>query len=549
MRVCQLKLSDFRNYRELDLKPEGGINILYGENAQGKSNVLEALWLLATTRSLRASRESELILRDRDIAHVTAEIDRDREGDVELQVSVFQGDNKKAVRVNGMKRERVMDLLGQFNAVFFGALDLNIVTGEPTDRRHYLNVEISQISPRYVVNMGHYKRVLQQRNRLLRDLRDRPRPPADLGLDAWTEQLVHFGAPLLDTRRFYVERLAPLAAQIHRELTDGRETLDVRYVPSFALPEETLEREPEAGNPEQQGTPVSPAASVRESNAEERYMADAQQAADADDAEAKAVGDTDRPRTAGVDTPQKPSQKALSATERVANAFHAQLLAVGREEARRGTTLVGPQRDDLHFSINGADARIYGSQGQQRTVALSLKLAEFRLIEEYVGEPPVMLLDDVMSDLDDARRRHLLTWVRGRGQTFITCTNLRAFPDDILAEAATFQVTAGTLTADGRPKSQTRSQPRPEQQQQDAKDNVTEQPDTEPADAEQPDTARSAEYTDEQAASDKQQETADDHAGEPTTSDEQHAANDCSDEQATIDNQPATNDEQPATGN
>ena len=108
---------------------------------------------------------------------------------MELQVSVFQGENKKAVRVNGMKRDRVMDLLGQFNAVFFGALDLNIVTGEPTDRRHYLNVEISQISPRYVVNMGHYKRVLQQRNRLLRDLRDRPRPPADLGLDAWTEQL------------------------------------------------------------------------------------------------------------------------------------------------------------------------------------------------------------------------------------------------------------------------------------------------------------------------------------------------------------------------
>ena len=269
MRVCQLKLSDFRNYRELDLKPEGGINILYGENAQGKSNVLEALWLLATTRSLRASRESELILRDRDIAHVTAEIDRDREGDVELQVSVFQGDNKKAVRVNGMKRERVMDLLGQFNAVFFGALDLNIVTGEPTDRRHYLNVEISQISPRYVVNMGHYKRVLQQRNRLLRDLRDRPRPPAELGLDTWTEQLVHFGAPLLDTRRFYVERLAPLAAQIHRELTDGRETLDVRYVPSFALPAETPRGEQGTGNtparqrPEQKGTQACPRTRLR----------------------------------------------------------------------------------------------------------------------------------------------------------------------------------------------------------------------------------------------------------------------------------------------
>lgn len=183
MRVCQLKLNSFRNYRELDLRPGEGLNILYGANAQGKSNILEALWLLATTRSLRASRKSELILRDAEMAHVTAEIDRDRQGDVELQVSVFQGDNKKAVRVNGMKRDRIIDLLGQFNAVFFGALDLNIVTGEPTDRRHYLNLEISQISPRYVVNLGYYKRVLQQRNRLLRDLRDRRVP---LPMWAWT---------------------------------------------------------------------------------------------------------------------------------------------------------------------------------------------------------------------------------------------------------------------------------------------------------------------------------------------------------------------------
>ena len=524
MRVCQLKLSDFRNYRELDLKPAGGINILYGENAQGKSNVLEALWLLATTRSLRASRESELILRDSEIAHVTAEVDREREGDVELQVSVFQGDNKKAVRVNGMKRERVMDLLGQFNAVFFGALDLNIVTGEPTDRRHYLNVEISQISPRYVVNMGHYKRVLQQRNRLLRDLRDRPRPPADLGLDVWTQQLVHFGAPLLDTRRFYVERLAPLAAQIHRELTDGRETLDVRYVPSFALPQEEGEkRRGEEG--QTKGTSAQSDTSVRETN-EERYMTEARQAADADTADANEAAlaqNTSEERTLAADTPPNAPQTALSATERVANAFHAQLLAVGREEARRGTTLVGPQRDDLSFSINGADARIYGSQGQQRTVALSLKLAEFRLIEEYVGEPPVMLLDDVMSDLDDARRRHLLTWVRGRGQTFITCTNLRAFPADILAEAATFQVTAGTLTADARPKPASRqSQPEPEPSppqseppEQPARQSDMKQPGSEQPDAQQTDTEHhSAERPGAEQSTGEPGETGSRHNGE-----------------------------------
>jgi DNA replication and repair protein RecF len=409
MRLCQLKLNAFRNYRELLLNPGEGLNILHGPNAQGKTNVLEAISLLATTRSLRASRESELIQRDAECAHVIAEVDREREGDAELQVSVFQGD-KKVVRVNGMKRERVLDLLGQFNAIFFGAIDLIIVTGEPSDRRHYLNIEISQISPRYVYDLGHYKRILAHRNRLLRDLRDRPRHPDDCGLDVWNEQLVTYGARLLDKRRFYIERLAPLADQAHRELTDGKESLEVRYVPSFALP------------------PEIPAETlVKEASREEKYMAEAQEAS----------GEANPPAAAN-----------LGGVEAITQAFREQLTAVGVEEMRRGTTLVGPQRDDLSFLINGAEARIYGSQGQQRTVVLALKLAEFQLIRDFVGEPPVMLLDDVMSDLDDARRKHLLDWVRGRCQTFLTCTNLRAFPKDILAEARTFQVTNGTVTPD-----------------------------------------------------------------------------------------------------
>lgn len=430
MRICHLKLSRFRNYTNLDFTPGESLNILYGSNAQGKSNILEAVSLLATTRSLRAGRESELILRGSEMAHVTAEIDREREGDVELQVSVFEGD-KKAVRINGLKRPRVIDLLGQFNAVFFGSIDLAIVTGEPSDRRHYLNIEISQISPRYVYDLGHYKRILGQRNRLLRDLRDRPRPPDESGLDAWNEQLVLHGAPLFEKRRFYIDRLAPLADQIHREITDGKEGLEIRYVPSITLP-------PEVSPVRTSQTPprLSAPAAVQESSKEDRYLAVAQEEAGE---ETKEIVES---TSAGV----------LYGAEAIAEAFREQLRQIASEEARRGTTLIGPQRDDLGFFINGADARIYGSQGQQRTVALALKLAEFRLIEEYVGEPPVMLLDDVMSDLDDARRKHLLTWVRRRCQTFITCTNLRSFPKEILAEAATFQVTAGTVTPDANRK-------------------------------------------------------------------------------------------------
>lgn len=369
MHLQELKLSRFRNYAELTLLPGEGLNIFVGENAQGKSNLLEAIYLLATTRSLRAGRESEMIQRAADMAIVSAEVLREREGDVGLELSVFQTD-KKAIRVNGARRPRVIELLGQLNAVFFGALDLGIVSGEPALRRRWLNLEISQISPKYCFDLAGYKKVLEQRNRLLRDLRDRPY--RDSGLDAWNEQLLHYGSPLVDKRRFFVERLAPIADDVHRFLTDGRESLAVRYLPNVPLPVE-------------EGVPA------------------------------------------------------------MQEAFRGAMEQAAMDEMRRGVTLVGPQRDDLQFLINGADARTYGSQGQQRTVVLSLKLAEFQLMEEYVGEPPVLLLDDVMSDLDDIRRKHLLGWMHRRGQTFVTCTNLRSFPTDILEGATVYHVKTGTV--------------------------------------------------------------------------------------------------------
>ena len=205
-------------------------------------------------------------------------------------------------------------------------------------------------------------------------------------------------------------------------MPDGKGGLEIPSLPSFPLP------------PEFPAPPAAP--KVQETSVEERYMTEAE---------------VEASRNGSV--PTEAPQTALSGTEAIAEAFRNHLRRVAEDEARRGTTLIGPQRDDLCFLINGADSRIYGSQGQQRTVILALKLAEFRLIEDYVGEPPVLLLDDVMSDLDDARRRHLLSWIRRRGQTFLTCTNLRAFPKEILAEATTFQVVAGTIIPDGKRKS------------------------------------------------------------------------------------------------
>jgi DNA replication and repair protein RecF len=377
MRVRELRLSNFRNYAHLELRLGEHLNIFHGENAQGKTNLLEAIALLATTRSFRASREAEMVRQGEEVATVAAEVDREREVEVALQMTIFQSD-KKSIHVNGLRRPRVVDLLGEFNVVSFGSIDIAIVSGEPSARRHYLNMEISQISPGYVHSLAHYKRVLEQRNRLLRDLRERPRSPGDAGLDAWNAQLIRHGAPLIEKRRFFINRLAPLADEIHRNLTDGKEGLDVRYLPSVQLSE---------------------------------------------------IAET-------------------SGTEEIAETFTTQLQGCFEDEARRGTTLLGPQRDDISFSINGFDARTYGSQGQQRTVTLAIKLAEYRLFEQHVGEAPVLLLDDVLSDLDDARRQHLLDWIQHRGQTVISCTNLRSFSSEILSDASTFFVSAGTVTPD-----------------------------------------------------------------------------------------------------
>jgi DNA replication and repair protein RecF len=372
MRVVNIRLRDFRNYPELDLRPTSGLNLLVGENAQGKTNLLEAIHLLATTRSLKASREGEMIRHGGACAGVWAEVESETSGTALLEVEIYPGD-RKSVRINGSRRERVTELLGQINVVFFGALDLGIVSGEPSLRRRYLNTEISQTSPKYCFDLANYRKVLEQRNRLLRDLRERP--IRNSGLEAWDEQLAAYGAMLVDKRRFYIERLAPLAEDVHRELTDGRETLTVRYLPN--LP----------------------------------------------------IGDARTP-------------------EAVADLFRAELARMRPEEIRRGTSLVGPQRDDLQFCIGGVDARPFGSQGQQRTVVLSLKLAEFRLMEALLGEPPVLLLDDVMSDLDDARRAHLLRWIDRKCQTFVTCTSLESFPRAILEGAQVYRVAQGTVEAD-----------------------------------------------------------------------------------------------------
>lgn len=384
MYVTRLELHDFRNYHALRLEPASGLNLFVGPNAQGKTNLLESLYALATTKSTRARRDGEMIRFGAAACRMIAEVTRENAGDVIVEMAIGSssgvGSERKLVKVNHGKQPRVTDLIGNLNAVLFSSVDLDIIRGDPEERRRFLNYEIAQVSPRYVLALGSYRRALEQRNRLLKDMKYGGAGAyggVDF-LDAWTAQLVEHGSKMVERRRAYLDKLSVHAASVHQALTEGRETLSVEYAPSFVM-------EP------------------------------------------------------GVVT-----------AEEVAEVYSQALKNLHREEIQRGTTLLGPQRDDLIFRVGGdtdsvVDVQRYGSQGQQRTAALSLRLAERRLIEEMVGEPPIVLLDDVLSDLDEKRRAQIFQLALSGGQTFLTTTDLTAIPPDVITQAVVWNVAAGVV--------------------------------------------------------------------------------------------------------
>jgi DNA replication and repair protein RecF len=374
MRLQELCLRHYRNYSALSAEFSPSLNILVGPNAQGKTNLLEAIGILATTKSLRGSRDQDLIQFDAEFGVDSGAVGRERRPDVTLEVTLYRGQNKQ-VRINGVRQPRIIDFIGQFNAVSFSGADIEVVRGEPALRRRFLDLEISQIAPSYVYALAHYRRVLEQRNRLLKALREGgARGLLGDSLAAWDEQLLDFGAVLVQRRRDFVRHLEELARPVHARLTEAEEALGLAYECSFALPDE---------------------------------------------------GDAGEIRVA----------------------FAAALSEQRAEELRRGMSLVGPHRDDLHFQVNGRDVRVFGSQGQQRTAALSTRLAEVELIRELTEEPPVCLLDDVLSELDDLRRAQIFDVTLGACQTFLTCTSTRSLPEPVLAEARVYEVSAGSIQA------------------------------------------------------------------------------------------------------
>ena len=370
MDIGRLSLTDFRNYVRLELEPESGLNILVGLNAQGKSAILEAVYVLATSKSHRTSRDTDLIRIGRDSARVCAEVARTTQNDVELEV-IFSKADKKAVKINKARHSKIGEIVGQLNAVIFSTSDIDMVKGEPSRRRRFLNLEISQVRPQYVHALGRYNRVLEQRNSFLREVGHGGGQTQELS--AWDDQLALYGAAVMRRRAEFVGSLSTAAARIYASLSEGSEELMVSYKPSL--------------------------------------------------------------------------EGAGEASEEDIRAQFLQALAARREvDVSRGITTVGPHRDDVALGVDGLGAREYGSQGQQRTAAIALKLAEIELMEESVGESPVVMLDDVMAELDENRRAQVFELTRGRCQTLLTTTHLSELPESVVREGCVFEVASGKVT-------------------------------------------------------------------------------------------------------
>ncbi|HEY9860570.1 MAG TPA: DNA replication/repair protein RecF [Candidatus Obscuribacterales bacterium] len=384
MYLKSLHLRHFRNYLDQRVDFSAPKTILVGNNAQGKSNLLEAVELLATLRSHRASRDRDLVLEGEPIGQIAALLERDT-GSIDLTLTL-RGTGRRTVALNSEPLRRQLDFLGVLNAVEFSSLDLDLVRDGPEKRRAWLDALLTQLEPIYAHILQQYNHILRQRNALLKQRQQRATEPSLFSsspepteavdepatLELWNTQLAAAGSRVIRRRARVLERLAPLAEQWHQAISGSTEVLQVRYAPNVVLTE---------------------------------------------------------------DDPAQVQQAFLAKIEQRAIA-----------EQHQGTTLVGPHRDEVEFTINQTPARQYGSQGQQRTLVLALKLAELKLIEEVVGEPPLLLLDDVLAELDLNRQNQLLDAIQDRFQTLITTTHLGSFDAQWLNSSQILAVRAGQIS-------------------------------------------------------------------------------------------------------
>ena len=355
MIIKSLELSNFRNYDLLDMEFDSGTNILYGDNAQGKTNILEAIYLCATTKSHRGTKDKDIVNFDEEEAHIRTLMEKKGE---EIRIDMHLRKNKtKGIAIDGTKIKKAAQLLGLMNVVFFSPEDLTIIKNGPAERRKFVDMELCQLDLMYLNHLNQYNKIVNQRNTLLKDLY--MNPSLRDTLDVWDMQLVNFGESIIERRITFVEQLNEIIRDIHSSLSGGKEELKIIYEPDVA-------------------------------------------AAD----------------------------------------FEEKLKYSREKDIRLKQTTAGPHRDDFGFYANGIDIRKFGSQGQQRTAALSLKLSEIELVKRMTGDTPILLLDDVLSELDSSRQNYLLSSI-GDIQTIITCTGLDEFVNNRFEINKVFNVVNG----------------------------------------------------------------------------------------------------------
>lgn len=356
MYIKNLKLSNFRNYDNLSIDFDNGINILYGDNAQGKTNILEAIYFCGTTKSHKGSKEKEIIKIDKKEAHIKMLLDRDN---VSHKIDMhLKRNKKKGVAINGIPIRKTSELFGIINIVFFSPEDLNLIKNGPAERRKFIDFELCQLDKVYLHNLTNYNKILVQRNNLLKQISFNSNLLDTLSI--WDKQLVKYGISLIERRSKFIKQLNEIVYGIHKKLSGGNESLILKYEPNVTVED-----------------------------------------------------------------------------------FENRLLSVREKELRTQVTSIGPHRDDMDFLIGDIDLRKFGSQGQQRTCALSVKLAEIELVKKVINNKPVLLLDDVLSELDSKRQNYLLESIDGI-QTILTCTGLDEFVNSRIEFNKVYHIVKGT---------------------------------------------------------------------------------------------------------
>lgn len=355
MRIKSLSLKNFRNLTDEFLEFDKGLNILFGDNAQGKTNILESIFLACTTKSHKGSKEKEMIRMGEKEAHLRLFFEKDgNERKIDLHLNKTKS---KGMAVDGLVVKKAMDLFGLVNVVFFSPEDLNMVKNGPSERRRFVDMELSQLDRVYLYQLSNYDRVITQRNNLLKQIFENE-SLIDM-LDVWDEQLLKFGFSIIKSREKFLSDMNEMIKPIHSKLTGGKEELVLIYEPNVSLDE-----------------------------------------------------------------------------------FSEKLKKSRKNDIYQKVTLVGPHKDDIIFMINGQNVRKFGSQGQQRSTALSLKLAEIELFKKITGEKPILLLDDVLSELDRNRQNYLIQAI-GDIQTIISCTGLEEFVENKKDSGKIYKISEG----------------------------------------------------------------------------------------------------------